>query len=444
MSQVKNPIVTYAGINQQVEFMDPDATLLDCSIKNQIPHMHECGGIGQCTTCRIRIIDGLQNITPRTRMERETAQLRKWDPSIRLACQCYIKDDITIQRLVWNSSEINKLQLETLPEGTAEERAIAIMFCDIRGFTKIASENKTFDTAYILNRFYTVLGDPILINNGIIYQYVGDEIIGLFGVAGGMQNKNCKDAVRAALGMQYAIERLNRMELVDFDVEIKMGIGINYGKAFVGHLGHPKHKQFAVVGDPVNTASRIQAFNKEVGTDILISESIYNAFPENTLNIGGEYCNQMSGHDHETKLYELNGFKEMDIQLELQNSLDHLLRNEDEFADKFYHKVFTKSPHTRELFKNNMKSQGRLLTHMLGSIVYSMSRPEHIESGLKSLGESHSRYGVLEEHYPVVLESLKETIREELGDLFTDRIGKAWEKALINVTTKMKKYASTN
>jgi len=444
MPQVKTPIVTYTGINQQVEYIDPDATLLDHSIINQIPHMHECGGSGQCTTCRIRVIEGLQNITPRTRKERETAQLRKWDPSIRLACQCYVKDDITIQRLVLYSSEINKLQLETLPEGTAEERAIAILFCDIRGFTKIASENKTFDTAYILNRFYTVLGDPILINNGIIYQYVGDEIIGLFGVTGGMRNKNCKDAVRAALGMQYAIKRLNRMELVDFDTEIKIGIGINYGRAFIGHLGHPKHKQFAVVGDPVNTASRIQSFNKEVGTNILISESIYKGFPENTLNIGGEYSNQMSGHEHETKLYELTGFKEMDIQLELQNSLDHLLRNEDDFADKFYNKLFTKAPHARELFKKNMKSQGRLLTHMLGGIVHSMSRPEHLKLGLKSLGESHSRYGVQEEHYSVVLESLTETIREELGDLYTERIGKAWEHLLIDVTTEMKKYASAN
>lgn len=442
MPQVKTPIVTYSGINQQVEFKDSDATLLDCSIINQIPHMHECGGSGQCTTCRVRILEGLQNITPRTRMEKETAQLRKWDPSIRLACQCYVKDDITIQRLVWNSSEINKLQLETLPEGTAEERAIAILFCDIRGFTKIASENKTFDTAYILNRFYTVLGDPILINNGVIYQYVGDEIIGLFGVSGGLRNKNCKDAVRAALGMQYAIERLNRMELIDFDTEIKMGIGINFGRAFVGYLGHPKHKQFAVVGDPINTASRIQDFNKEAGTNLLISESVHKEFPKNILNLGKKYNNQMEGHEHETILYELIGFKEMDIQLELQNSLDYLLRNEDEFAEKFYNKVFTKSPHIRELFNNNMQSQGRLLTHMLGGIVYSMSRPEYLELGLKSLGKSHARYGVLEEHYPIVLESLKETIKEELGELFTERIGKAWERALIDVTTEMKKYAS--
>ena len=144
----------------------------------------------------------------------------------------------------------------------AEERAIAILFCDIRNFTKMAVSNNTFDMAHILNRFYTVIGDPILFNNGVIYQYVGDEIIGLFGVSGGLKEKNCTDAVRAALGMNYAIERLNHLELVDFDIRIQMGIGVNFGKAFIGHLGHPKHKQFEVIGDPVNTASRIQNFNK--------------------------------------------------------------------------------------------------------------------------------------------------------------------------------------
>ena len=441
MPTVEKPTITYSGINQKIIVDDPDDTLLDCSITNQISHLHECGGNGQCTTCRVRVINGLENLTPRTFQERETAQMRKWDPTIRLACQCYAKGDVTIQRLVWTSSEVNKLQLETVPDGTAEERAIAILFCDIRGFTKIASENKSFDTAYILNRFYTVLGDPILVNNGIIYQYVGDEIIGLFGVSGGLKSKNCSDAVRAALGMQYAIERLNRIELVDFDMELKLGIGINFGRAFIGHLGHPKHKQFAVVGDPINTASRIQTFNKVSGTRILISDSVLKTFPKDVLNLGQEFRNQMEGHDHETVLHELIGFTKMDIQLELQNSLDYLLKNEDRFAENFYGKVFSKAPECRGLFKKDMKSQGRLLTHMLGGIVHSMSRPEHLKLGLKSLGESHSRYGVLKEHYPVVLEALTETIQEELGDLYTDRVGKAWKEALIEVTNEMKKYA---
>lgn len=442
MAESATPVITYAGINQQVPHDDPDATILDCSIANQIPHLHECGGNGQCTTCRIRIMEGSKNVSPRTRLEQEAAHLRKWDPSVRLACQCYVTGDVSIQRLVWASSEVTELQLETLLEGSAEERAIAILFCDIRGFTKIASKHNAFDTAHILNRFYTVLGDPILINNGIIYQYVGDEIIGIFGVSGGTRDKNCRDAVRAALGMQYAIERLNRLELVDFDTEIKMGIGINFGKAYIGHLGHPKNKQFAVIGDPVNTASRIQALNKEFQTTMLISESIYKGLPEDTLDIGREFIATLSGHEHKTAIYELRGFREMDIQLELQHTLDILLQNEEAFAEKFYNKVFAIAPQTRALFKNNMRAQGRLLTHMLGGIVYSMSRPSHLMMGLKTLGESHARYGVQAAHYPVVLQAMMETIREELGELCTEKIEKAWEQALITVTTEMKKYAA--
>jgi class 3 adenylate cyclase/hemoglobin-like flavoprotein len=441
MPEIKIPIITYTGINQQVEYSDPNGTLLDCSIVNQIPHIHECGGNGLCTTCRIRVMDGHNNINPRTIKEQEVARVRKWDPSIRLACQCYIKGDVSIQRLVWTSAEVNKLQLETVPEGSAEERAIAILFCDIRGFTKMTLENNSFDVAHILNRFYTVLGDPILINNGVIYQYAGDEIIGLFGVSGGMRDKNCKDAVRAALGMKYAIERLNHLELIDFNVKLTLGIGINFGKAYIGYLGHPKHKQFAVVGDPVNTASRIQSYNKVAKTNVLISDSIFKGLPEGTLEIGETFSDQMAGHDHQTKLYELKGFKEMDIQLELQRSLDYLLRNEELFADKFYARVFEKAPETRSLFKNNMTSQGRLLTHMLAGIVYSMSRPEHLIMGLKLLGESHSRYGVLKEHYPIVLSSLLETIKEELSEYYSGQLINAWEKALTIITDEMKKYA---
>ena len=395
-----------------------------------------------CTTCRVRILSGHEHINPRTFKEQEMARSRKWDPSIRLACQCHIKGDVSIQRLVWTSSEINKLQLETVPEGNPEERAVAILFCDIRGFTKLTTQHSSFDVAHILNRFYTVLGEPILLNNGIIYQYVGDEVIGIFGVAGGLRDKTCRDALRAALGMQYAVERLNRIELVDFDVRLRMGIGINFGRAYIGHLGHPKHKQFAVVGDPINTTSRIQGLNKQFGTSILISQSVLDGFSDDTLEFGQEHVVTLDGHEHETTVYEVLGFKGIDIQLELQRSLDYLLENEDEFADKFYSKVFEISPEARELFKKNMVAQGRLLTHMLGGIVYSMSRPEHLNMGLKMLGESHVRYGVQEAHYPVVLKALLETIKETLGDMYSGKLMKAWEDALTLITSEMKRYAT--
>ena len=75
--------------------------------------------------------------------------------------------------------------------------------------------------------------------------------------------------------------------------------------------------------------------------------------------------------------------------------------------------------------------------HMLVGIVYSLGRPEHLMMGLRSLGKSHIQYGVKPEYYPVVIQALLETIEEELGDLFTPRIGEAWNQALQMVIHKM-------
>ena len=202
-----------------------------------------------------------------------------------------------------------------------------------------------------------------------------------------------------------------------------------------------KHKQFAVVGDPINTASRIQNLNKIFQSKILISQSVCKGTSSDFLETGRKFTHQLAGHEHEPAQYELIGFQEMDIQLELQRSLDYLLENEDAFADLFYSKVFEKNPEIRNLFNKNMIAQGRLLTHMLEGIVYSMSRPEHFNLGLKLLGESHTRYGVKQEHYPIVLESLLETIQETLGDMYTGKLMRAWEEALTLITSEMKKYA---
>ena len=432
--------ILYTGINQIVESNDEASTLLDISLENKIPHLHECGGNGRCTTCRVRVLDGYQHLSPPTSLERNMAHFRKWDPSIRLACQCYIRGDVSVQRLVWTSAEVNKLQLEMIPEGEAEERSIAILFCDLRNFTRITSNNMAFDMAHMLNRFYTVLGDPILMNNGVIYQYVGDEIIGIFGTGGGSRQKNCLDAIRAALGMQYAIERLNRFELKDFDTNFEIGIGINFGRAYIGHLGHPKHRQFTVVGDPVNVASRIQGCTKAYQAKILVSHAVLKSIPDNTVETGQSFRKLLAGKEIETELHEIKGFVGVDMNLELQSSLDFILKNEERFARRFYERVFYLAPEVRNLFKKDITAQGRLLTHMLGGIVYSLSRPEFLALGLRTLGRSHEKYGVKPEYYPVVQAALLESIKEELGELYTDRLGTAWEQALRFITDQMSNW----
>lgn len=430
--------IIYAGINREVSVDENTCSILDASIENKIPHLHECGGNGKCSTCRIRVIEGARNLSARTQSEIDLANQRKWDPTIRLACQCYIKGDVKIQRQIWSSGEVNQLQQETAPEGKAEERPIAILFCDLRNFTSLSEKNSTFDIAYFLNRFYTALGDPILLNNGIIYQYIGDEIVGVFGTAGGTRQKNCMDAIRAAKGMQYALERLNKIELKDFDVKLELGIGINFGLAFVGHLGHPTHRQFSVIGDPVNTASRIQGQTKLLHAPILISKSVLRSAEKEVLDIGREFKVNLAGKEEQASLYELKGYSKMDLQLELQASLHLLLQDEDAFSALFYEKVFAKAPFVRELFKTNIQDQGRLLTHMLGGIVYSLARPEYLAMGLKRLGQNHAKYGVQEAYYPVVKEAMLETIPEVLGEYYTEQAGKAWSQALDFVIDVMK------
>ena len=92
------------------------------------------------------------------------------------------------------------------------------------------------------------------------------------------------------------------------------------------------------------------------------------------------------------------------------------------------------------MFKNNIKDQGRLLTHMLGGIVYSLSRPEHLKLGLKKLGQSHHRYGVKDEYYPVVKEVLLETLPEILEDFYTEKIAQAWGQAMDFIMDLMKSW----
>jgi hemoglobin-like flavoprotein len=240
--------------------------------------------------------------------------------------------------------------------------------------------------------------------------------------------------------MQDAIKRLNSLEMRDFGTQLEIGIGINYGKAFVGHLGHPRHRQFAVVGDPVNVASRIQGMTKDSECPILISESTLKGIPKETLKLGRSFVKKIKGIETAVKLHELHGFTEVDINLELQSSLDFIMSDTDTFASRFYARVFEAAPEVRALFKHDMAMQGRMLTHMLIGIVYSLSRPQHLVLGLKTLGKSHSRYGVRPEHYPIVKKALLETIEEQLAEHCSSSICNAWSQALDLVTDAMRNW----
>jgi len=430
--------IRYQCANKVVQ-LNPNRpqTLLDISLANRIPHLRECGGNGRCTTCRVRIMEGLAHVSPRTAIEEKVAESRKWDETTRLACQTYVTGDVTLQRLIRTSAEVSGLQIETVLSETGEERQLAVLFCDMRQFTPFAERHLAHDVVHVLNRFFSALGEPVLLNNGVIYQYVGDELTALFGVGGGDQTEICTAAVRAGLGMLDAIERLNNELSSEFGMEIAVGVGIHFGPTIVGRVGHPSHQQFAVVGDTVNVASRIQEMNKTLATKLLISEDVFAHLPPGVLSVGKTEVAALKGKRERLTLFEARCFNTPDPTLIVQETIDKILGVDTEFADSFYRRLFTKCPHVRALFKGDPQAQAAMLTHMLKGVVYAVSRPAHLALGLRALGRRHQAYGVAAEHYALVGPVLLATIKERLGEVFTPEVETAWKTVIESILRLM-------
>lgn len=153
-----------------------------------------------------------------------------------------------------------------------ETREVSVLFCDIRSFTAMSEKMAAADVVSLLNRYFTALGKCITNHHGIINKYIGDAIMAIFGAPVASQN-SAEDAFEAALDMRLALEKINKDFAADGLPELKFGIGIHTGPVFAGTIGAENRMEYTVIGDTVNTASRLESLCKTYSTDLLISES---------------------------------------------------------------------------------------------------------------------------------------------------------------------------
>jgi class 3 adenylate cyclase/hemoglobin-like flavoprotein len=406
--------VTYAkedaaAMDVAVEVTDATLTLLKISLANGIPHQRECGGRARCTTCRVRILDGLHHVSSRTRREEEIAGKRGWDSSVRLACQTRSAGDVTLERLVRTGADVALVQAEALADHAPREQNVAILFCDIRGYTPLVERHLAYDVMHILNRFFAHVGGPIHLNNGLILMYTGDGLVAIFGASGDPPQTACRNAIRAGLGMLASLERLNGTLVPEFGTVLDMGIGVAYGPAILGHVGHATHRQFAAIGDVVNVAARIEAMNKPLGTRMLILEEVQRV-AEQPLVLGKQVDEELKGKTGRHLLLEVQGYPDPDPLLLVQNSLPDFLEQADVFAAEFYTRLFAKSDDIRTLFHRSMGAQGRMLVDMLRSAVYARCRNDETRLDVADLGRRHTGYGVVAAHYPMMRAAFVETM----------------------------------
>lgn len=303
-------------------YFEPDAKeieageaepILFASVRAGIPHAHACGGNARCSTCRVLLTDGLENCAPRNSPEEELASRLHFTPEIRLACQTVVSGDVCLRRLVLDEEDLELANGQTAdgsPASVGEEKRIAILFADIRGFTSFSEALPPYDVIYVLNRFFHQMGKVISRHGGVINNYMGDGLMALFGVED--QEDAALDAVRAGLGMLEAVEEMVPYMETVYDTKFQIGVGIHCGEAVVGTVGGADLKRLTAIGDAVNFASRIEAANKEAGTNLLISEDTYELVKEHVLT--GKRCSNLTfrGKSGEYVLYEVVGVKEGD------------------------------------------------------------------------------------------------------------------------------------
>ena len=154
----------------------------------------------------------------------------------------------------------------------SEMRRVCVMFVDIRSFTAAARTRTPAEVVARLDAVFAILADIVDRHNGIVNKFLGDGLLAIFGAP--IEDPfGAANAVAAAREMLSAIEASNAGD----PWPIRLGIGIHIGQAVAGTVGSPRRKEYTVIGDTVNLASRLESLNKEVGSQLVVSEAVREA-----------------------------------------------------------------------------------------------------------------------------------------------------------------------
>ena len=168
------------------------------------------------------------------------------------------------------SPEIMDRVLQTGTPLGGEVRRVTVLMSDLRGFTTMAERLAPEIVSEMMNEYFTAMVDVILAHRGLVQDFIGDAIMAVYG-APLDDPEHCWHAAHTAVAMHAALEGLNRRWEAQDRGPLAMGIAVHTGEAFAGTLGAPRKKKYAVLGDTVNTTSRMEGLNRDLGTGILIS-----------------------------------------------------------------------------------------------------------------------------------------------------------------------------
>ncbi len=192
------------------------------------------------------------------------------------------------------NQEIAEMAMKNEIQLGGEIKQATIFFSDIRSFTAISEKLTPSEVVEFLNEYMTLMVDCVNKNHGFVDKYIGDAIMAVWGTPISHGN-DTENAINGALQMRTALMRFNLDRGSDKKPIIRISCGLNTGDVLAGQIGSNERMEYTVIGDAVNLASRIEALNKPMGTDLLISqntadlvEGIYDLVPMNKIKVKGK------------------------------------------------------------------------------------------------------------------------------------------------------------
>ena len=251
----------------------PGPTLLEISRMHSIPHASVCGGRARCSTCRVRIDDGVGNLIPPTYPEAITLASIAAPKNVRLACQIRPEHSITVTRLLRPASTGPQAVDVIEADAAGAERPLAVMFLDLREFTQLSQSRLPYDVVFILNEFFAATGSAIHTYGGWIDKFLGDGLLAIFGQHHGVE-VGCRQALRATRAIDLALDHVNAKLGAEIGRPLRVGMGIHAGPLLLGRIGYGEAVDLTVVGNAVNVASRLESLSKERDCQIVMSADV--------------------------------------------------------------------------------------------------------------------------------------------------------------------------
>ncbi len=263
---------------------NPLLTVLENLLDAGVRHAHACGGNAACSTCRILILEGSEHCRSMTAAERKLAQRLDLPVHIRLACQTRITGDVTLQRLVIDSADVEVAQHQLRAHSIGNQVSAAILSASLRGMANFDEENFPYDIVYTLGRYFTQMGALVQRYQGVLANQSGLRSLALFGLK--YPDLAVQRALQTGLALLQSVAELNTSLRELSYPEVTLTLGIHYGPTILLNIDPQDPQRVSAFGKSVNFATWLESASDPLSraehpgalnSQLLISAPVYRA-----------------------------------------------------------------------------------------------------------------------------------------------------------------------